>query len=223
MGQQSKVKPSVVGELGRWLLATMLMSATAMMVPLLWMGGAQIKEVMIAGAVVAGVLSLTWGSWASLLWTRRRIIKLVMMVVVAMPGALMVGGGLWAFVTMPENRFIWRWGWLVVAGHGLGAMALGLMLTGSRSLTAMVSVAERSRKVALGWTLFPIVSAAMLGGVLAVVVAMWPEFGGAAVADQEMVERLARWTIPSQVLVMVTTVVPATAFWLSDELSRGDD
>ncbi len=224
-------KPSVIREVGQWVLATLFMVAVAMMVPLTaWFiepnllvdpkGCAPgLDKALIAATVLSGILCLSWGSWASLLWTQRRVLKILMLIVVMVPGLVMVAGGLWAFVTMPENRFIWRWGWLLVAGHGAGAMALGLYLGGRGSMKRIADRAERSRKMALGWTLFPIVASALLALLVIAGVMWWPESTG-AVQHQAMVEQWGRWVLPSQLLVMVTTGVPAVAYWVCDALSH---
>lgn len=221
MAEQSLERPSALGELALWVLAGLLMSAMALMA----VGTARYllgwnDHQWIVASVGVGVLSLTWGSWAALLWTRSRVLKMLMVAVVAVPGIAMLLAGGWAFVNVPDNRWIWRWGWAVVAVHGIGALAFGLYVC-SRGLIGGELVPEvRGRRLAMGWTLFPMV---VVAGSLGVVVSFFAWMPDVACGGDGIGETLARWTIPSQALVLVTTVLPAGAAYLCHRLTREAD
>lgn len=216
MQRRELKKPSFVGEMALWLLAGIflsLLSLAATSSGKLLFGWSEAEW--IATSVIAGALSLTWGSWAALLWTRRRTLKTLMLTLILIPGLLMVAGGLWAFIALPENRWIWRWGWLIIAAHGVGAVAIALMVAGRKLVADAEALEMRSRQLAVGWTLYPIVVVAASLAVLVVAMALMPDVfeGGMTLA-----ETLARWTVPAQAMVLLSTAVPAGAHKLCDRL-----
>lgn len=165
------------------------------------------KEI-AATIAVSVLLSGVWGAWGAMIWTRSSALRLVLMGVAVIPGALMLGGGIWAFLAMPENRWVWRWGWLILAGHGAGAV-IATIAIGSRGMLQKVSREVRQRRLAMSWTLYPILLMAGNFIVLVLVLKLAPELflrGG-----DGFFASLARWMIPVQGLVLMSTVLPA--FW----------
>lgn len=218
MSQRQLKQPSFLGEMALWLVAGMflsLLSLAATSSGKLLFGWSEGEW--IATSLIAGALSLTWGSWAALLWTRSRSLKTLMLTVMLIPGLLMVAGGLWAFVALPENRWIWRWGWLIIAGHGVGAVAIALMVGGRKVLASAQALEVRARQLAVGWTLYPIAVVGASLAVLVVAMALMPDLfeGGMTLA-----ETLARWTVPAQAMVLLSTAVPAAAHKLCDRLAQ---
>lgn len=213
-------QPSAVGELALWVLAGVFMSAMALMA----VGTARYvlgwdDNQWIVASVAVGTLSLTWGSWASLLWTRSRVLKTLMVAVVVIPGIAMLLVGGWALFNVPENRWIWKWGWLIVALHGAGALAFSLYVC-SRGLIGAEFVPElRGRRLAMGWTLFPMI---VVGGSLAIVAAFFAWMPDVVAGGDGVAEVVARWTLPSQAVVLLTTVLPAGAAYLCHRLTLRD-
>lgn len=216
--EQSNKSPSAIGEFFLWVLVGIFSSAMALVA----MTGAKYllgwsETEWIVASVVVGACSLTWGSWAALLWTRSRVLKTLMMLLVVLPGIAMAALGVWAFFAMPENRWIWRWGWLIVAGHGVGSVAVAVLVGGRRLFRRSTPDWLRPRQLVVGWTLYPV---AVVGASVAVVVvafALWPDLLTGADAPLEVV---AHWIVPSQALALLTTVVPATTSALCDRLTR---
>ena len=164
------------------------------------------KEILAATIFVAS-MSGVWGAWGAMIWTRSSAVRLVLLGIALVPGILMLGGGIWAFVTMPENRWVWRWGWLILAGHGLGAVVATLAI-GSRGMIHKVSRAVRQRRLAMGWTLYPILLMAGNVAVMALLIGLVPEV---LLRGDGFLHTLARWMIPAQGAVLLTTGLPA--FW----------
>ncbi len=218
MLEREPKKPSFVGEMALWLLAGIflsLLSLAATSSGKLLFGWTEAQWI-ITSAIV-GALSLTWGSWAALLWTRSRTLKTLMLTMALLPGLLMVAGGLWAFLALPENRWIWRWGWLIIAGHGLGAVAITLMVAGRRVLAGSGPLTIRPRQLAVGWTVYPLLVVAASVAVLVVAIALMPDLWQCGTS---FAETLARWTVPAQAMVLLSTAVPAAALKLCERLVR---
>lgn len=210
-------RPSVLGELGLWVLASVFMTAMAMLAATtakLLLGWSDYQW--WVNLLVLGAASATWGSWAALLWTRNRVLKTLMVAVVVTPPLLVLLAGSWAFLTVPDTRWLWKWGLLVVAAHGLGALAFSLYACTRWLLASATTRAERNRRLAVGWTVFPIVTVAAVVAVVAAGYVLMPDVVG---CSDRFVEKLARWTIPSQALVLVTTVLPAGAAHLCHRLA----
>ncbi len=213
-------KPSAIKELALWVLIGLFLSAMALSA----VGAAKYvfgwsESQWVAGSVTLTLFSITWGSWAALLWTHSRVLKSLMVVVTALPGALMAIFGVWAFFNMPENPWVWRAGWLVVAGHGVGALAVVVLMAGRR-MVARTQIQTRPRRLAIGWTLYPLL--VVVGGVtvLAVSFALLPDlFCGEATT----MASVARWVVPSQAIVLGTTVMPAAAVQICHFLTRQRD
>lgn len=161
------------------------------------------------------LLSATWGSWAALTWTHHRALRALMVVVTLMPGLLLMAFGGWAFFAMPENRWVWKWGWLIVVGHGVGAVAMAAMLGGSKILRR-TSLAVRRRRLLMGWTVFPLLLSIGSVALVAVIAPLLPDFvnGG-----DQVLEMLLRWIIPSQAVILFTTGLPAGCAQLCQALS----
>lgn len=218
MSDEATQKPSRLGEWMLWILAGVFMTILAVAATSaakLLLGWSEAEW--IAASIITGALSLTWGSWAALLWTRSRTLKTLMLTAALIPGLLMVALGVWAFFALPENRWIWRWGWLIVAGHGLGAVAITLMIAGRRVINAGESLALRSKKMVAGWTLYPLV---VVGASMAVFVAAVSLMPGVFCEVEGFTETLARWTVPSQAMILLSTVIPAGAHILCERLTR---
>lgn len=217
MSEQPTQETSTVGELALWALASLFMTAMAVM------AAGSVKFLVgwdetrwVAGSLAVGALSLTWGSWAALLWTRNRVLKTLMVAVGVIPGIAMLIAGGWALLTLPENPLLWKWGPAVVAAHGIGALALTIYVYTRGLVGRRVGVEIRSRRLAMGWTLFPMVVVAGSIGVIAAMIAFLPDV---ACGGDTLVESLARWTVVSQAVVLLTTGLPATAAYLCHRLT----
>lgn len=206
MDRELQKGPSGFGELMLWLLSSLFLSGLA----LLAMGSAKVllgwsDSQWIASSIAVTVLSATWGSWAALIWTRSRALRALMIGAAILPGALMIVVGVWLFLHMPENRFVWKWGWALLAVHGVGAVSIAGLL-GSRGLFEKAPLLLRSRRLAIGWTLYPILIVVGSVGLVAGTFWLMPDMIGGSDAGMET---LVRWLIPSQALVLLTTGLPA--------------
>lgn len=141
-----------------------------------------------------------------------------MVVVTLLPGVLMVALGIWAFLTIPDNRWIWKWGWAIVAGHGVGSVAMSAML-GGRNLLQRAPLAMRRRRLFLGWTLFPVLLTAGSVVLVAITLSFFPDL---FIRGDTSLETLLRWVIPSQALILFSTGLPAGCTHLCQMLSRGE-
>lgn len=213
-------QPSAIAELALWGLAGLFLTALALMAVTTakYLVG-WTESQWIAASVAVGAMSLTWGSWASLVWTRSRVLKTLMVAVVVIPAAAMMLVGGWAFLNVPENRWIWKWGWLIVAGHGLGALAATLYICG-RGLVSKAGEDRqvRARQLVLGWLVFPLIVVGASTGVVAAMLALMPEM--VAGGGDGVIETLTRWIVPSQAVILITTLLPAGAASLCERLAR---
>ena len=219
MKMKKATQPSVLGELALWLMVGIFSTAMALVAMLgakYILGWSEVEW--LAGSIVIGLGSLTWGSWAALLWTRSRVLKTMMLLIVLIPGLVMLVLGGWAFLTIPDNPFVGRWGWAIVAAHGAGALAVVALLGGPK-VFASVEVQElRPRQLVIGWTLYPVVVAG--AGLLVVVAAFFlmPDLFVHCGATAEKV--VSQWVVVSQAAVLLTTVLPAAASTFCDRLTR---
>lgn len=217
MAAEPQSNSSTVRELLMWCVAGVAMPAVAVLSIAAGRGllGWTESE-WIVGSLAVGLASLTWGSWASLLWTRSRVLQTLMVAVVVIPGVVMVLVGGWAFFNVPDNPWVWRWGWLIVCGHGLGALAVAVLVCARRLLGGVGDASLRSRRMVLGWTVFPGLMAACGVGIAAVVFTLMPDL----FADTETgVAQVVRWVVPSQALLLLSTVLPAGIAELCDRLT----
>lgn len=219
MNDQIRKKPSALGELALWFLSTLFVTALA----LLAVGSAKVllgwsDSQWLVSSVAVGLFSATWGSWASMIWTQSRVLRTLMITVALIPGILMVLVGGWAFLHVPDNIWVWRWGWLILAGHGVGALAMTSILGGRSLIAGKVSSTLRSRRLAMGWTIYPVAVVVTSVALLALSFAVMPAMGMEA-ANYPVLEKLARWVIPSQALVLLTTAVPALSAHICIRLS----
>ncbi len=214
-------KPSPIGEFALWILVGLFATAMALVA----MTGAKYllgwnEAQWIAATAVVGACSITWGSWAALLWTRSRVLKTMMVAVTILPAVLMLAGAIWAFFAMPENPWVWRWGWLIVGGHGLGALAVVGVVGGRKLFASSASAKLRPRQLVIGWTFFPLVVVAGSVGVVAVTWALLPDL---LTCEMTPLAAVAYWVIPSQALVLLTTVLPAGTAEVCDRLTRASE
>lgn len=217
MNRDEQKAPSVIGEWALWILASIFLSGLALMA----MGSARYlfdwsDSQWIASSVAVGLFSATWGSWAALIWTRNRALRSLMIGFALLPGVVLVVVGVWAFIYMPENRWVWRWGWLIFAGHGLGAVVMTVLL-GGRGLFKKAPLWIRSRRLAIGWTLYPILIVVGSVALVATTFALLPDL---VAGSDDTLETLARWIIPSQALVLLTTGLPALSAHICRRLTR---
>lgn len=217
MKHRPSKRPSAIGELALWVLAGLFLSALSLVA----MSGVKFlfgwsEAQWIVASIAVGAASVTWGSWAALLWTRSRVLKALMLLVVLLPGIAMVIVGAWGFLTLPENRWIWKWGWLIVAGHGVGAIVMTALL-GAPKLIGQQIAARRPRQLALGWTLYPILVVAGSVAVVATTFLLLPDL---FIDDHAPLGAVARWMVPSMAVVLLTTALPAAASQLCDRLTR---
>ncbi len=210
--------PSVLGELALWVLAGLFMSALALvsMTGVKFLLGWGETEWIVA-SIAIGIASLTWGSWAALLWTRSRVLKTLMLLVVLLPGIAMAVVGGWAFLTLPENRWIWKWGWLIVAGHGVGAVVMTALVGGRQLMANYASAQIRPRQLAVGWTLYPLL---VVSGGIFVVVASFVLMPDLFCDTQNTMGVIAHWIVPSLAVVLLTTALPAAASQICDRLTQ---
>lgn len=217
MEREEQKKPSGIGEFALWILSSLFLTAMA----LLAMGSAKTllgwsDAQWLASSVLVVILSATWGSWASLIWTRSRALRALMVALASFPALLMIVVGVWAFIHMPENRYIWSWGWVLLAAHGVGGAAM-VALLGARSILEQTPLWLRSRRLALGWTLYPILitlgSVALVAGTFY----LMPDLIGGSHASMES---FLRWLIPSQALILLTTALPALSSEICRKLTR---
>lgn len=218
MEPQTTSEPSTLRELLLWGLAGFFMTAAAVA----GMAGAHLvlgwnESQWVVASIAVGAASLTWGSWASLLWTRSRVLKILMVAVVVIPGTVMAIAGGWAFFNVPDNRWIWRWGWLIVCGHGLGSIAVAVFVCARRFMGAKTADWNRSGRLKLGWTVFPLALVAGSAAIAAVTFVLMPDvFTG----GDGTIEMLVRWIVPSQAVVLMSTILPAGLADLCDRLTR---
>lgn len=209
--------PSALGEWALWTLATLFMSALALLAvgtAKYLLGWTNPQWALVS--VVAGLLSLTWGSWAAMLWTHSKVLKTLMVAVATVPGLVMLVAGGWVFVNMPDNPVFWKWGWAVVAAHGAGALAFSLFICLRGLVGCQFNSTGRNRRLAVGWTLYPLVVVVGTVGIIVVEFTLLPQF--VADADSTMAS-LARWTIACQGLALLTTVLPAGTAYLCHRLT----
>ncbi len=216
--EESTKTPSALGESALWILATLFMTAMALVavgsVKLL-LGWEQSQWLVMSA--IAAVLSLTWGSWAALLWTHSRVLKTLMVAVTVVPGMAMLIAGGWVFLNMPENPVFWKWGWAIVAAHGAGALAFALFVCIRGLVGCRATGRVRNRRLAMGWTLFPML---VVAGSVAVIVAeffLLPEF---VAGGETTMASVARWTLACQGVVLLTTALPAGTAHLCHRLAQ---
>lgn len=211
--------PSRLSEAALWSLANiflMCLAIAALSVAKTIFGWSSAQWIFSSLAV--SILSATWGSWAALTWTHHRVLRALMVVVTLLPGLLMVAVGIWAFLTIPDNRWIWKWGWVILIGHGAGATAMAALL-GGRGLLQRTCLQVRARRLAIGWTLYPLlISAASV----ALVVATFNFFPDLITGGDKGLDTLLRWIIPSQALILFTTGLPAGCAQICRALSRAE-
>ncbi len=111
-------------------------------------------------AYAAGVVSLTWGSWASLIWTRTRALRVVQQLMTMLPAlATLAGAG--ALLYLSPGK------WLVAAafgGAGLGMLAASMVLHGG---VFKKNAAPSRAQLAIGMAIFPALTTVVAGGVVA--------------------------------------------------------
>ena len=103
----------------------------------------------------------------------------------------------------------------MIAGHGLGAVAITLIVAGRRALAGAQSLQIRARQLAVGWTVYPLVVVAASLAVLVASMALMPDL---MESGTTLSETLARWIVPAQAMVLLSTAVPAAAHKLCDRL-----
>ncbi|MEM1348161.1 MAG: hypothetical protein AAGI01_06380 [Myxococcota bacterium] len=205
-----------LGEAGLWWLANIL----SLVLPLaaVYVVGTQYMHwgpTKLSFAMsVAGILTATWGSWAALIWTRSRGLRAMQQGATTLPGTILVAlGGAMLYVGMVK----WHIGALIV-GAGLGMVVLSVLLVGGLfTRNARPSMAQ----VALGLTLFPVLTTAAAGGVAV----MWYWF----VVHPQMFEfmnlrelfTMATLSVSVMAIALTTTVIPAVVSRLSREVAAG--
>ncbi|WP_146618328.1 hypothetical protein [Lujinxingia litoralis] len=207
-------KPSVIGELLLWALATVAMVALAV-----WGTSMMIAKPVHGFEVVkllaTGVLTLTWGSWAGLIWSRRRISQTLMRGVILVPGLVMALGGLAAFVYLPDVLKIWKPGWLLLAAHGMGAVLFSAVIMTRPLMRTGVPGRQRSRELVAGWLVYPLVS---FGAAALFTASFMGWFGVEVLAVQ--VKEVALWMMLSLGLVLYTTAIPAGTAMICRRLAQ---
>lgn len=141
-----------------WFVANVVCGATAL-------GGAYLLTEWTVGGggltlasalVLAGAVSLTWGSWLALSWTRSRPIRVAQKGVTLIPGLVLMGAGGLGIYTGVGSLV----NWMLLIGSSLGTLATAGMLWGRFSRKS----ARRSvGTIGLGLVVYPPVTAAAAG------------------------------------------------------------
>ncbi|TXD37052.1 hypothetical protein FRC98_09955 [Lujinxingia vulgaris] len=213
-------KPSLLAEVGLWFAATVMMVGVAVMGLHVYTGTEMPAPARDLGhAIVASMLTWTWGSWAALIWSKRRVARTLMGLSVVLPGLVMAVAGFWAFIHMPELIKVWRPGWLVVGAHGVGAAIFSAVMLGQPAMRGRRDEAPdralRARELAAGWLLYPLLTFGV-GAAIAMSVMGWTSLG----TISETLTSPARWIAAAMALSVYTTVIPASAAILCRRVAR---
>lgn len=141
-----------------WFVANLLCGGTAL-------GGAWVLTEWTVGGggltlasalVLAGTISVTWGSWLALGWTESRPIRVAQKGVTLVPGLVLLGaGGLGIYLGIGSLL-----SWLLLAASSVGTLAAAALLWGRFSRAS----AQRSLgNVGFGLLVYPPVTAAAAG------------------------------------------------------------
>lgn len=216
----SSRKPSLLVEIALWCAASVVMVGAAVMGLHLFMRSEVPAPAADLGyALVAAMLTLTWGSWAALIWSKRRVARTLMGLSVVVPGLVMAVFGFWAFAHMPELIKVWRPGLLVVGVHGVGAAIFSAVMLGQPAMRGAPQEAAdgalRARELAAGWLLYPLLTFGC-GAAIAMSVMGWSSLG----TISETLTSPARWIAAAMGLSVYTTVIPASAAILCRRVAR---
>ncbi|RDV36967.1 hypothetical protein DV096_15760 [Bradymonadaceae bacterium TMQ3] len=219
MNEQTR-KPSLLAEVALWFAASVMMIGVGVMgLHALMKTEVPAPAADLGYALVAALLTLTWGSWAALIWSKRRLTRTLMGLSVLVPGLGMALVGFWAFVHMPELFKVWRPGLLVIGVHGVGAALFSAVMLGQPAMRGRRDEtsdrALRARELAAGWLLYPLLTFGC-GAAIAMSVVGWTSLG----TISEMLTSPARWIAAAMGLTMVTTVIPASAAILCRRVAR---
>lgn len=217
----SNRKPSLLVEIALWCAASVVMIGAAVMGLHLFMHtDVPAPAADLGYALVATMLTLTWGSWAALIWSKRRVARTLMGLSVVVPGLVMAVFGFWAFAHMPELIKVWRPGLLVVGVHGVGAALFSAVMLGQPAMRGArhdeaLDRALRARELAAGWLLYPLLTFGC-GAAIAMSVMGWSSLG----TISETLTSPARWIAAAMALSVYTTVSPASAAILCRRVAR---
>ncbi len=139
-----------VADSATWIGANLVCSAAALLTTYLAVTLAGGSRVVLAPSLaVAGVVSLTWGSWISLSWTRNRPLRVAMKAITLIPGTLLMSiGGLGLYSGLGP-----MFTWLLLIASALGTMAVATLLWRELPYTS----ASRTRQdLAVGFFVYPL-------------------------------------------------------------------
>lgn len=167
----------------------------------------------VVSAMIAAVMTLTWGSWGSLIWARRRAVRAGIESVTIVPGVLILALGFVGLYLGVGKSYLWLS--LIVPSAGTVAVAL-LLARQSNQLARQQSEGFGRWRHVLAWTLYP----AIAFGAAGLVGYLWFSYVTRPVsADWRSLFNLASFMVSVLAMALVTTVIPAMASRLCCEIS----
>ena len=209
--KHSKTKKALgfVGELGLWGLANLI--CLALPLALVFFLGTQVLKWspwrISLYMVLAGVMTSTWGSWATLVWTRSRGLRSVQQFMTTIPGivAMAAGGGL--LYVFPSR-------WFISAGFiasGIGMIAAAIVLAGG---VFTKNQAPSKLQYLFGLLVYPLTTTALGGAVASV----WYMFlNRPALTGWKDLLSISTLMITVMAMALVSTVIPAVCSRLSQQ------
>lgn len=154
----SRVK-RMLAEGALWMAANLVSTSAALLATYLGLNLIGGGGVVLAGSLaVAGVVSLTWGSWISLSWTRTIGLRAAMKGITLVPGLLLLTAAGTGFYIGLGSLFAW----LALVASAVGTLAVTVLLW---DYMPRASAQRSSPTLALGFLVYPIGTTLCAGAV----------------------------------------------------------